>query len=143
MVQITEFRPGDRIAASSFTIGADAINDYIEAVEESSGYFAQNSPGAVAPPLACVGLAMAASLKEVEFPEGAIHLSQEIRLSKPVRIGQTLYCRSSLMQDLRRRNMRIITIRLEVDDNNGEELIDGKTSFMLSEREGRFSQDDR
>jgi len=39
--------------------------------------------------------------------------------------------------------MRIITIRLEVDDNNGEELIDGKTSFMLSEGEGRFSQDDR
>jgi acyl dehydratase len=110
------------------------IDEYIEAVEESSGYFTRNYTGAIAPPLACAGLAMAALLKGIEFPEGAIHLSQEIKLNKPVRIGQTLHCHSSLIQNQVRRQLRIMTIRLEVDDENGEEVLEGKTSFILTEQ---------
>jgi hypothetical protein len=113
-VLISELKPGDNIAASSFTIETNMVDEYIEAVEESSGYFTQSYTGAVAPPLACAGLAMAALLKDIEFPEGAIHLSQEIKLNKPVRIGQT--------------------IRLGVDDENGEEVLEGKTSFILTEQ---------
>jgi len=138
-VQISEFKPGDRIAASSFTIETNTINEYIEAVEESSGYFTRISTGAVAPPIACAGLAMAASLKNIEFPEGAIHLSQEIKLNKPVRIGQTFHCHSSLIQNQVRRQLRIMTIRLEVDDENGEEVLEGKTSFILAEQRDRGS----
>ncbi len=138
-MQISEFKPGDRIAASSFTIDTNTINEYIEAVEESSGYFTRNSPGAVAPPLACASLAMAALLKDIEFPEGAIHLSQEIKLNKPVRIGQTFHCYSSLIQNQVRRQLRIMTIRLEVDDENGEEVLEGKTSFILAEQRDRGS----
>lgn len=133
MAQITEFKPGDRIAASSFTLEVNKIKDYIEAVEESSGYFTQLSPGAVAPPIVCVSLAMAVLLKNIEFPDGAIHLSQEIRLNKPVRVGQTLHCHSSLTQNQVRRHLRIMTIRLEVDDELGEEVLEGKMSFALSE----------
>ena len=139
MVQISEFKPGDRIAASSFTLETNKIKDYIEAVEESSGYFTQSSPGAVAPPIACVSLAMAALLKDVEFPDGTIHLSQEIRLNKPVRVGQTLHCHGWLMQNQVRRHLRIMTIRLEVDDELGEEVLEGKTSFILSEQRNRVS----
>lgn len=139
MVQISEFKPGDRIAASSFTLEANKINEYLEAVEESSGYFTQSSLGAVAPPIACVGLAMAALLKDVEFPDGTIHLSQEIRLNKPVRVGQTFHCHGSLMQNQVRRHLRIMTIRLEVDDELGEEVLEGKTSFILSEQRNRVS----
>ena len=138
-MQISEFKPGDRIAASSFTIETNTINEYIEAVEESSGYFTRSSPGAVAPPLACAGLAMATLLKDIEFPEGAIHLSQEIKLNKPIRIGQTFHCYSSLIQNQVRRQLRIMTIRLEVADENGEEVLEGKTSFILAEQRDRGS----
>lgn len=138
-MQISEFKPGDRIAASSFTLEANKINEYIEAVEESSGYFTQSSLGAIAPPLACAGLAIAALLKDVEFPDGTIHLSQEIRLNKPVRVGQTLHCYGSLMQNQVRRHLRIMTIRLEVDDETGEEVFEGKTSFILPEQRNRGS----
>ena len=138
-MQISEFKPGDRIAASSFTLETKKVKDYIEAVEESSGYFTQSSPGAVAPPIACVSLAMAALLKDVEFPDGTIHLSQEIRLNKPVRVGQRFHCHGSLMQNQVRRHFRIMTIRLEVDDELGEEVLEGKTSFILSEQRNRGS----
>ncbi len=138
-MQISEFKPGDRIAASSFTLEANKINEYIEAVEESSGYFTQSSLGAVAPPLACAGLAIASLLKNLEFPDGTIHLSQEIRFNKPVRVGQTLHCHASLMQNQVRRHLRIMTIRLEVDDETGEEVLEGKTSFILSEQRNRGS----
>ena len=76
-------------------------------------------------------------MKDVEFPDGAIHLSQEIRLNKPVRIGQTLHCHGSLIQNQVRRHLRIMTIRLEVDDESGEEVLEGKTSFILSEQGNR------
>ena len=132
-MQISELKPGDRIAASSFTIETNKIKDYIEAVEESSGYFARSPLGAAVPPIACAGLAMAALLKDVEFPDGTIHLSQEIRLNKPVRVGQTLHCHGSLIQNQVRRHLRIMTIRLEVDDESGEEVLESKTSFVLSE----------
>lgn len=132
-MHISELKPGDRIAASSFTLETNNIKDYIEAAEESSGYFTQSSRGAVAPPIACVSLAMAALLKDVEFPDGAIHLSQEIRLSKPVRVGQTLHCHGSLTQNQVRRQLRLMTIRLEVDDESSEEVLEGKASFILPE----------
>jgi len=138
-VQISELKPGDRIAASSFTIETNKIKDYVKAVEESSGYFTQSSLGAVVPPIVCVSLAMAALLKDVEFPDGTIHLSQEIRLNKPVRVGQTLHCQGSLMQNQVRRHLRIMTIRLEVDDELGEEVLEGKTSFILAEQRNRVS----
>ena len=138
-MQISEFKPGDRIAASSFTLETKRIKDYVEAVEESSGYFTQSSLDALAPPIACVSLAMAALLKDVEFPDGTIHLSQEIRLNKPVRVGQTFHCHGSLMQNQVRRHLRIMTIRLEVDDELGEEVLEGKTSFILSEQRNRVS----
>ena len=82
---------------------------------------------------------MATLLKDVEFPDGAIHLSQEIRLNKPVRVGQTFHCHVSLMQNQVRRHLRIMTIRLEVDDELGEEVLEGKTSFILSEQGNRGS----
>ena len=138
-MQISELKSGDRIAASSFTLETNKIKDYVEAVEESSGYFIQSSLGAVAPPITCVSLAMAALLKDVEFPDGTIHLSQEIRLNKPVRVGQTLHCHGSLIQNQVRRHLRIMTIRLEVDDEFGEEVLEGKTSFILSEQRNRVS----
>ena len=139
MVQISEFKPGDRIAALSFILETNKINEYIEAVEESSGYFTQSSLGAGAPPIACVSLAVAALLKDVEFPDGTIHLSQEIKLNKPVRVGQTLHCHASLMQNQVRRQLRIMTIRLEVDDELGEEVLEGKTSFIVSEQRNGVS----
>jgi len=138
-VQISEFKPGDRIAALSFILETNKINEYIEAVEESSGYFTQSSLGAEAPPIACVSLAVAALLKNVEFPDGTIHLSQEIRLNKPVRVGQKLHCHASLMQNQVRRQLRIMTIRLEVDDELGEEVLEGTTSFIVSEQRNGVS----
>jgi acyl dehydratase len=130
-VQITEFKPGDRITTSSFSVETDAVKEYVEAVEESSGYFTRDLPYAVAPPLACAGVAAAACLKDVEIPEGTIHLSQEIRLGRPVRIGQRLHCQSTLIRNEHRRNIHTVTVRLEVVNDNGEKVLEGSTSFIL------------
>ncbi len=132
-MRISELKPGDKIPTSSFTLEPNKIKDYIEAVEESSGYFTQCSQGAVTPPIACASLAMAALFKHIEVPEGAIHLSQEITLNKPIEVGQTLLCHASLIRNQVRRALRIMTIQLEVNDESGEEVLQSKTSFILSE----------
>ena len=138
-MRISELKPGEEIPASSFTLTPDKIKDYVDAVEESSGYFTQHSHGAAVPPIACVGLAMSALLKDVEVPKGTIHLSQEIRLNRLARIGQALNCHGSLVQNQVRGHLRIITIRLEVNDEVGEEVLQGKTSLILSEQRNGVS----
>lgn len=132
-MQITELKPGDKIPPSSFNLESDRIKDYIEAVEESSGYFTHFSQGSLSPPAACASLALAALLKDIELPPGAIHLSQEIKLSKPVRVGQTLHCHGSLVQNQLRGRLRIMSIELVVNGEDGEVVLEGKTSFILSE----------
>lgn len=138
-MQITQLKPGDKIPASSFTLEPDKVEDYIEAAEESSGYFTQHAQGAVAPPVVCASLAMAALLKDIELPDGAIHLSQEITLNKPARVGQKFHCHGSLIQNQVRGSLRIMSIRLEVSDEAGEEVLEGKTSFVLSEQKNEVS----
>ncbi len=132
-MRISELNPGDNIPDSSFTLEANGIKDYIEAVEESSGYFTQWSQGIVAPPTACAGLAMAALFKDIELPDGTIHLSQEITFNRPVKVGQTLLCRASVIRNQVRGNRRIMTMQLKVSDEVGEEVLEGKTSVILSE----------
>ena len=136
-MRISELKQGDKIPASSFTLEPNRIKDYIEAVEEASGYFTQWSQGVVAPPIACAGLAMAALFKDIELPDGAIHLSQEITLNRPVKVGQTLLCRASVIRNQVRGNLRIMTMQLKVSDEVGEEVLEGKTSLILSEPENR------
>lgn len=138
-MQITELKPGDRIPSSSFILEPDRIKDYIGAVEESSGYFSQYSHGAEAPPVACVGMALGALLKNIDLPSGTIHLSQEIRLNKPVRIGQRYYCHGTLIQNQLRGGLRIMAIQIKVSDDTGAVVLEGKTSFVLSEKKNEVS----
>ena len=82
---------------------------------------------------------MASLFKDIEFPDGAIHVLQEITLTRPVRVGQTLHCHGSLIQNQVRRHLRIMTIQLEVNNEIGEEVLEGKTSFILAEQRDRGS----
>ncbi len=138
-MQITELKPGDRIPSSSFILEPDRIKDYIGAVEESSGYFTRYSHGAEAPPVACVGIALGTLLKNIDLPSGTIHLSQEIRLNKPVRIGQRYHCHGSLIQNQLRGGLRIMGIQIEVSDDTGAGVLQGKTGFVLSEQRNGVS----
>ena len=138
-MRISELKLGDTIPASSFTLKPDKIKDYLEAVEESSGYFTQWSQGEIAPPVACASLAMASLFKNIEFPEGAVHLSQEITLHRPVKVGQTFFCHASVIRNQVRRDLRIMTMQLEISDEGGEEVLESKTGFILSEPGSKVS----
>lgn len=132
-MQISELKLGDRIPASSFTLEPNKLKDYIGAVEESSGHFTRWSQGVVAPPIACVSLAMASMFKGIELPEGAVHLSQEISLNRPVKIGETFLCRASVIRNQVRGNLRIMTMQLEISDEGGERVLKSETGFIISE----------
>ena len=74
-----------------------------------------------------------AKYKDIELPDGTIHLSQEIKLKKPVQVGQTLRCHGSLVQNQLRGRLRIMSIGLEVNDEGGEAVLEGRTSLVISE----------
>jgi len=138
-VQIRELKVGDKFPVLSFTLEPDKVKDYIEAVEESSGYFAQWSQGEVAPPIACASLAVATLFKDMELPAGTVHLSQEITLTRPVRVGQTLLVRAVVIRNQVRRNLHIMTLQLKISDEGDDEVLEGKTGFIFPEQGDRVS----
>lgn len=138
-MRISELKLGDKLPVLTFTLEPNKIKDYLEAVEESSGYFTQWSQGEIAPPITCASLAVGSLFNEMEFPAGTIHLSQEITLNKPVKVGQILLCRSSLIRDQVRRNLRIMTLQLEIGNEAGEKVLEGKTTFIFSEQGDKVS----
>ncbi len=138
-MQINELKPGDKIPASSFTLEPNKIKDYIEAVEESSGYFSQWSPGVIAPPVACVSLAIAALFNNMKLPDGTVHTSQEITLNRPIKVGERLLCQASMVRNQARRRLRIMTLRLEINDEDGERVLEGETSLVITEQESGVS----
>lgn len=133
-MRISELKLRDKLPALSLTLEPDRIKDYIEAVEESSGYFTQCNPGEIAPPLACASLAIGALVNKMELPAGTIHLSQEITSSRPAKVGKTVLCHTSIIRDQVRRNLRIMTLKLEINDEAGNAVLEGKTTFVLPQQ---------
>ena len=132
-MQISELKPGDKITTSFFTLEPERIRDYIEAVEESSGYFTEWSPGAIAPPVACVSLAVASLFTDMKLPDGTVHTSQEITFQRQVKVGEKLLCQASVVRNQVRRNLRLMNLRLEIDDETGNKVVTGETSLVINQ----------
>ena len=130
-MRLSELKPGDQVPALTLTLEPERIKEYLEATEETSGHFADCSPGQIVPPTAVAGLAIAALFNNLEMPAGTIHTTQEIRWHRPAQIGQTLTAHVSVTRDSQRRNLRLMAVKLAISNANGETIMEGETGFIL------------
>ena len=68
----------------------------------------------------------------MEVPPGTIHTSQEIESTAEVYVNDTITSHARVISKRSRRNMDIISIDINVTNQDGKTVLTGKTTFMSS-----------
>jgi acyl dehydratase len=117
-------------------VEADDVAEFVEAVGDynpihSDAEYAASTPfkEPIAPGVFTAGLISAAIGTKLPGP-GAVYLSQSLRFLKPVKLGDTITARVTVMEVIRERNrIRLATVCL---NQRGDEVLTGEAWVMPS-----------
>lgn len=110
---ITSFPRGHEFTRVMFTITADQVLIYLDAIGDTQDYRAS------VPPLAVVALALDGLQREVALPEGSLHTGQDVEHDKALRCGSQLTMTGRVAQRSERQGFVICVLELEVADAEG------------------------
>lgn len=127
---ITELPEGKRLPASSLNLSLQKTKEFLEASEESSGFFTQTSFGDTAPNTMCASLAIASIFKDYELPPGTIHTTQDLKFHKLVKVGDNLTCHLRVTRNQKRGDLQIMNLRIDIMDEANDLIMEGETSFI-------------
>lgn len=112
----------------SYSIDSAKVSAYIIAVEDSNSFYREEK---CVPPMAAAALAMAAMGEQMSLPAGSIHVSQEFTFNKIISIGDTLTSRASILRNIERGKIHMLTIRINITNQRNETVVSGETGFIL------------
>jgi acyl dehydratase len=123
---------GYEFPPSTYKLDSSTVATYLKAVEETSSLYQDTE---VVPPTAIAAYAMAALSENISLPPGAIHVSQEFEFLDSVTINDTLISCAKVSRKQSRGKFHLLTINLNVFNQNQKAVLTGKTSFILPENE--------
>ena len=106
------------------------ISTYLRAVEETSNLYESTE---LVPPMAIAAYAMTALSEGFAVPPGTIHVSQELAFIDTVTAGDTITCQAEVKRKQERGRLQLLTVALDVSNQNGVKVLASKTSFVLPE----------
>ncbi len=127
--QFSRLETGYQFPSTSYTLTPDLIESYITATGDIYPAYDQKK---LVPPTAVAAYALAALANEMEVPPGTIHTSQEIESIDLVYVNDTITSLASVSSIKSRKNMVIMAIDINVTNQNGVTVIQGKTTFLSS-----------
>ena len=131
-VSYSKLEAGYEFPPSSFKLDSSIVATYLQSVEETSSLYQDTE---LVPPMAVAAYAMAAMSESISLPPGTIHVSQEFEFIDVVSIKDTItsYAKVSRRQD--RAKFHLLTVDLNVFNQNQERVLAGKTSFVLPKQD--------
>ena len=130
-MNLATLEPGYTLLSESITISPSDIDAYLAAVEDDADVYRAEG---LAPPMAVGALVIAAAMKAVELPAGAVHTSQEFDFASPVAAGATVACTATVAQNSVRRGTRFLTLEI-TGDVDGVRAVTGRVSLAVAEPE--------
>ena len=130
-VDYAELEPGQTVSSRTFMLDAASVREYMEAVGDQTGPPAQVDGLPLAPPMAIAGIGLGGVVNDLGIPGGTLHTGQELEFSGVVHLGETLVCRATLLQNSVRGPWRFIVVGLAVDNSDGRQVMQGKSTIML------------
>ncbi len=100
-------------------ISADEAALYLSAVGDDALLYAEEG---VVPPMALAAMVMAAAMRAVELPPGAVHSAQEVEFVHPVAQGADLACSATVVSNSVRHGTRFIVVEMRGVDGGGPAL---------------------
>ena len=114
----------------SYIIDESTLSNYLSAVEDESGLFAESG---IIPPMAVAARAMASLGEALNLPPGTLHVSQGLEFIDTVHVREELSSQATVSRKHSRGKLRLMEIDLKVYDKKGKVVLTGKTSFILPE----------
>lgn len=119
---------GHSFAATTFELTPEWVKSYVDAVEDGAiGVLG----GDAVPPMAVAALSIRALLEQTALPAGAVHLGQELRFHRSVRIGDRLLARASIASRGERQGWVLLGVDLEVEDSAGRQVMTGRSTLTF------------
>lgn len=125
-----QLQPGQRISRERLTLDAEAVERYAEAVGDASSPKAQDGTPLVNP-MAIGALALSAVINALRIPGGTIHAGQELDFGKALPVGAELISTATVAQNSVRREWRFLVVSLTAADDDGNAVMQGKSTIML------------
>jgi len=127
-ISYEELLPGYEFPPHSYELTPSLISDYLRAVDSPDELQIFKE---FVPPLAIGAYAMAAIAGHLSLPPGSIHASQEFEFFRLVPIGSIINCQAKVARKLVRNKLCMLTLQLDVLDQNKEKVQSGKTTVIL------------
>ncbi len=121
--------PGAIVIDEELTVSQEAADVYLLAVGDAEALYAEHQ---VTPPMAIAALAMAAAMRAVELPPGAVHTGQELTFVRPVMPSTQFHCSARVGQNSVRRGTRFLTLQIQVTAD-GHSTVVGQASIAIPE----------
>ena len=109
------------------------VSLFLAAVEDKSYPYLENR---LIPPMAVAALAMATLSNTISLPPGSIHVSQELSFVAAVSLDDSLTSYAKISRAQKRGKLHLISVDLNVRNQNQQTVLTGKTSFILPQPDG-------
>ena len=123
---------GYEFPPASYKLDSSMVSTYLKAVEETSKLYQDTK---LVPPMAIAAYAMAALSEGISLPPGTIHVTQEIEFIDTVSARDTITCHARVSRKQNRGRLHLMTIDLDVFNQNQKAVLAGKVGFVLPEPE--------
>ncbi len=127
-IEYSQLEKGYEFPPSRYQLDSSTIATYHRAVEETDSLYQDTE---LVPPMAIATFAMAALSECMLLPSGAIHVAQELEFIDTVRKEDVITCHAKVSRKQERGGLRLLTIDLNVFDQEQKAVLAGKTSFIL------------
>ena len=129
-IEFNQLEAGYQFRSVSYEMDFSMVSTYLKAVEETSRLYQTTE---LVPPMAVAARAMAALSEGISLPSGIIHVSQELEFIDTVCVGDTIICNAKVLRKHERGGLHLMTVGLDVFNQNQKKVLVGKTSFVLPE----------
>lgn len=123
---------GYEFPASEFSLEPERVAAYLDAVGSDARVFEENG---IIPPMAVAALSMLAMMDRLLLPPGTIHVNQALDFMTPARPGARLTSKSGVKRKVERGGIRMLTIKIDVEDEAGNQVLAGETSLVIPPEE--------
>lgn len=134
--EYSQLEVGYNFPPSSYKLDHSIVSTYLKAVEDASSLYQDTN---LVPPMAVAAYTMKALSEGISLPLGTIHVSQELEFIATVSISDSLTSYARVTRQQTRGKLHLLTIKLNVFNQNQKAVLAGETSFILpvpNENEG-------
>ena len=129
-IEYSQLEVGYEFSPSNYKLDSSIVATYLKAVEDTSRLYQDTK---LVPPMAVAAYAMAALSEGISLPPGSIHASQELEFLDIVNVEDTIICNAKVIRKQDRGRLHLMTVVLNVFNQNQKKVLMGKTSFVLPE----------